>query len=336
FTHFGNRYRKSCPIIGKRLLECNDIMQFDRLLAELFLFVYLYKIHNANVKVLEQSNKSRTPDFSIQFNSRELLLELFTPTDFYSFQLFKRKITQILKYLRIDIGYDLKVYSIADSSFYANEFPEFIKIIPWFYDFEKRISSWLVMASKNDEMIIDSPISSLKIKVIINNLFHDRVRQIIWSHSTQSTDTISFFRINDPEQFSLTEWGIKIKDKLNCQQAGPQDPRNIRLFLLNLSNSDTNDLSFLNVQKYKDNISKDIKFLAADILPFPPYDIVLPCAIGFECGFSIPVKLSQDKAIIVDEIINFLGFNLPVKEKPSATEEDTKKLISELFELNDH
>ena len=138
-------------------------------------------------------------------------------------------------------------------------------------------------------------------------------RSIIWGGATYSTDLRRYFEINDPTKFSNTNLGTNIFDKLSKQQAGSSEDNIIRVLILNFALADTPDLCFFNNKKHYLNIEKDILYLASTIKPYPPYDVVIPCELSFECGFTSPIVLATNITSHFSKYLSSLGFNNPIK-----------------------
>jgi len=157
-------------------------------------------------------------------------------------------------------------------------------------------------AKSGDSKKIHGPTSSLSLLIEFKEITNSpEIRSIFWGQATYSSDTRLYFEISEPEKFSITDMGYKIKDKLSKQQAGISNPGIIRILMLNLAMTDTTDLLFFNETKYHSRFEKDILYLASDIEPYPPYDLVMPCELRPEAGFIKPVNLSTyDDNFIAD------------------------------------
>ena len=170
----------------------------------------------------------------------------------------------------------------------------------------------------------------------LNNLSQDPLdRSIIYRESTRSTDTKLFFEIDNPEYFAKSQFGIKIKDKLQKQQAGIKKDGIIRVLAINFSLCDTSNIDFFNSERYYRNLKNDINLLVSDIIPYPPYDLVLPCELGFDCGFIKPVNLSDFDNSKIDELIATIHLNNPIKEIPTATVSEVNKIVDAMQEIDD-
>lgn len=317
--------------IGEQLLSCNDILGFDRLLAELNIFIYLYKKIGKKIKPIRRKEGKQTADFSITYDDIECIAEIYTPMDYFGYQSFSTLLTSCIKNTSVSIGFDLTINSNTENLFFTREFPSFRDVYNWISGFQNDFSEWIMGAEDGEKHEFKSPIESLSLIIQLNSIETDPdARSISWSEGTRSTDTICFFRIKDPDQFSKTQWGIKIKDKMSKSQAGQPKDKKLRILFVNMSRSDTTDLSFICDDNYYNNFSKHIEYLAKDIVPNPPYDLIFLCQLGFECGFSKPVKLSGHSDDLINDFISKNYLNIPVKKIPTATKEETKEFFKQL------
>ena len=291
--------------IGETLLTCNDIMSFPRILAELDLFIHLYKKMGSNVKPIRRVQNQKSPDISVKYNDFEVLIEVYSPMDFYGYQAFSKLVTQSIKNLSLPFGFDIFINSKSKNRYYVYDFPDFKQVYKWIDTFQKQVTIWLEIAKIGEIFKINTPAPSVEIIIKFEKKeINPEVRTVSFGEPTRSTDTKLYFEISDPTRFAKTEWGNKIKDKLQKQQAGEQRGKVIRILAINFSFSDTSDISFFNLEKYHKNLTNDIKYLASNIEPYPPYDIVLPCELGFECGFVKPVNLSKCNDSFINEFLS--------------------------------
>ncbi|MBU0713277.1 hypothetical protein KJ762_13150 [bacterium] len=344
-THY-NRIRKTLEEIdiygsqsgeiGESILVCNDQFVLSRLLAELSLFIHFYNKLRSNVTSIRRINNQKSPDIAVKLDDFEYLIEVFTPMDYYGYQVFSGLLISCLKNLDIDIGFILSIDSKAQNLGYTSDFPLFREIYDWIEKFRDNFFKWIKTAKKGDIYNIDSPSVSLKLKVQVESIEENaEIRSISWGQATRSTDTICFFRIDDPAKFSITQWGVKIKGKLQKQQAGEPRDKVLRILAINFSSADTDDLVWLNEQKYHDNFCKNMKYLARDITPYPPFDVVLPCKLGFECGFARPINLSTLRSSFIKKLLSAISLDEPIKAIPVASKEESESFFNSIIDLKD-
>jgi hypothetical protein len=310
-----DKYGSQSGEIGELILVCNDNLGFSRLLAELSLFIHLHDKLRSNVTTIRRVQKQKSPDLSVKFDDNEYLIEVYSPMDYYGYQTFSRLLTSCIKNLVIDTGFNISIVSDAQRSGYTYDFPQFRDVYDWLDQFGKNFIKWLKAAKVGDAYNADSPAGSVKLKIQVKSMEENpEIRSISWIEATRSTDTILYFRIDDPANFAETQWGIKIKDKLQQQQAGEPRDKVMRILAINFALAETSDLSFLNDLEYHSNFDKYIKFLASDINPYPPYDVVLPCELRFECGFAKPINLSSLSYNSIENSLSKICMNTPIKE----------------------
>ena len=340
-THYPNimktleqidNYGNQSEEIGEQILACNDNFVLSGLLAELSLFIYLYDNLKSKVNPIRRIQNQKSPDISVRFDTYEYLIEVYSPADYYGYQVFSRLLTSCLKNLPIDVGFKVSVDSEARNFGYTYDFPQFREVYDWLNQFREKFLKWMKSAKGGDTYYSDSPAGSLKLKIIVKSIEESPdIRCISWGQATRSTDTILYFRIDDPAKFAQTEWGNKIKEKLEKQQAGEPREKNIRILAINFVLADTSDLSFLNDSEYHANFEKNIKHLASGIKPYPPYDVVLPCELSFECGFAKPINLSSNSDKFIEDALAKIYLNIPIKKIKEAPEEQVKALWASIL-----
>lgn len=327
-----DKYGKQSGEIGESILLCNDTLVLPRLLAELSLFIHLYNKLESNVNAIRRVKHQKSPDISVKFDDYEYFIEVYSPMDYYGYQVFSRLLTSCLKNLPIDIGFKIFIDSETENFGYTYDFPQFRDIYNWLERFRNSFLKWIKTAKVGDTYITNSPATSVKLKIRVNSIEENpEIRSISFGQATRSTDTILYFRIDDPAKFAETEWGIKIKDKLQKQQAGEPRDKVIRILAINFNLVEASDLSFLMNSEYQANLDKHIKHLASDIKPYPPYDVVLPCVLSFECGFAKPINLSRYSEKFIDDALAKIYLNIPIKKIQEAPEEQVKALWASIL-----
>lgn len=327
-----DKYGSISEEIGETILTCNDYMVFLRLLKELTLFIHLYEKLGSKVIPIRRIKNQKTPDLLVRINDLEALIEIYSPMDYYGYQIFSRSLTRCVKNLPIDIGFIISIDSESKNRVYTFDFPEFREVYDWFDQFKEKLIKWLNIAKIGDSLEVDSPAVSAKLKIYLISIEDDSgIRRIKWGEAARSTDTRHYFEINDPTKFAKTEWGIKIKEKLKIQQAGEPREKVIRILAINFTFADTLDICFFNESKYYSNLKEDIKYLASNIKPYPPYDIVLPCKLGFECGFVKPINLSKLSNSFIKKLLSTIYLDTPIKEIPVVSEEEARAIWNSII-----
>ena len=68
----------------------------------------------------------------------------------------------------------------------------------------------------------------------MNKIYKDKnVRSVVPNETTRSNDTKSYFEKDDPKCFAKTQWGVKLKDKLQRMQAGEKRDSLLRILAIN-------------------------------------------------------------------------------------------------------
>ena len=322
--------------ITDKLFQCNDPMNFSRLLAELYLFNYLYRRVGNCVESNIEDSDGTTHDINVTLNGLHIRIEVYSPTESYSYQLFLNRVQSLLKNINTDFGFDLKIESESNTVDYVYKFPPFRIILKWLEKFEAEFIAWFESAGENHTKSFNSPLDGYVLNISINRKDDDvENRLIIWGGATYSTDLKLYFEINDPTRLSKTNLGKNISEKLSKQQAGGSEENIVRILIINFALADSTDLSFLNNKKIRVNIENDLKLLASNIQPFPPYDIVIPSDLGLDCGFSEPIIFDNNRYNDFSSHYNSLGFDNPIKEIPRATEEEVQEMIEAMMNVTD-
>ncbi len=328
-----NEYGPISEEIGESLLICNDCFVFERLLAELFLFAHLYAHNGPSVIPIRRIKNTKSPDFLVKLDELELLIELYSPIDFYGYQLFERLLSTTIKNLDIELGFKLKIELTAADTGYAYDFPEFRRIYSWINEFQAKFICFLGNDRNGKQFEFHTPAESVKLNIEVVSVNDDRdVRQLCFSLGTKSTDTIQYFRLENSAQFATTQWGWKINDKLSQRQAGPPSDNNIRILAINLALADTTDLKFLNNPKIQRNYTNHIAYLSSDIQPNPSYDIVILCKTSVRCGFAKPVLLSKGDSSRIQGLLDRIGLTERIMTIPRASKEETERTMKEMIE----
>jgi len=120
-----NLYGEFCGEICEKIVSCNDTLNFSRYLAEFWLFIYLFDINKSNVFPVQSDNNQKNPDIKVQIDNFEILLEIYSPMDYYGFQVFSRLLSSKLKNLSSPKGFRVEINSRAEHLYYTHDFPEF-------------------------------------------------------------------------------------------------------------------------------------------------------------------------------------------------------------------
>jgi len=322
-----NEYGDKSGEIWEKLKTCNDSINLSRILAELYLFIHLYIKINDLVSPLSSTENGKTADLIVKINKLDVIIEVYTPMDFYGYQYFERYLQSTIKYLPIDIGFLINISQKADHLFYTYDFPTYKEIDKWLIQFQHNLIGWLKDANIGDSIEIAGPNDVVLLDIILKDINKDPlVRMVTGGGATRSTDTRLFFEHKDPRTIANTEWGVKIGDKLGRQQAGGPCKRVIRILAINFMLADTSDTNFLCEPMYFAAIEGTVKLLASKISPYPPYDVVVPCDLDFECGFTKPIILSEHSEKFIMNLFAQIDLDAPIPSIPIASKEETGAL----------
>lgn len=109
FLEFIDKSIEVSGVIGKKLIKTKHPFELEQAAAELETYMHLYEHFGGAVKAVESAGDPVSPDIEVQFDQWKLKIEIYTPVNFMGFQLFKRYVPMVLKYLDVSCGYDLKI-----------------------------------------------------------------------------------------------------------------------------------------------------------------------------------------------------------------------------------
>ena len=332
---FIDEWLASSKIIGKKLLETKHPLDLKRVLAELFLFAHLSDRIMTPVNPPGLKNSNKHPDLEIQFNDLLVRIEVYTPVDFFGFQLLLTYIQQALKYLEIAREYHLAVeieplpkqqdYDQEDL-FYPYTVPNESEVHTWLHKFRKMAYRWL--SQRNPEQEITVPGPGEKINVVIKLLEfnnNEKNRCVKLSPATRSTDTRLFFEIGRPEDTARSQWGHKIKEKIEAHQCGDQLPNTLRILVINFALADTGWPHFISDRRFAVRFNETIKLLVEGEKPF---DIVLPARLHFDCCFGHPTWITESTTQ-AEEFLQVAELNKLCQPRPDKTLDDIKEFFAD-------
>jgi hypothetical protein len=318
--------------ICSRVFTQTETFQFNQALAEIFLFSYLRgRLGNtvSSVPTTPQPN----PDISIAWG-QEVLVEVFSPVDFMSSQLFERLLATTLMYLDINLGSLLNVRVVtggeewsSEDSLYTCRMPHHSVIEPWRAAFAEDVLDWLVNAEEGYAKVFAGPGDVVRIEIDVDELFEDsRIRMIPEILPGKSTDTCVYFERLTPEQTVRSTWGRRIEKKLTERQCGPPDPGNLRLLVLNFALCDAGRKDFICGQRFRRNFQETVRLIVGD--SEPPYDAVIPAQIRIECGFGEAVLIDESRRQEVEQLIKEAGLDTPVAPTPEFDHDDYLEMLA--------
>ena len=335
FLGFIDKWLDVSGPIGRKLLEAKHPFQLEQAAAELETFVHLYERFGTAVQAAESTGNSRVPDLEVRFDAWRVRVEVYTPVDFMGFQLFKRYVPMVLKYLDVSCGYCLKVttqplqqtpgYDQA-MLYYPYSIPEEKETYQWLAKFSERARQWMSNRSPTQALRMPSPGGKVEIVVEIVKLdSNPDSRQICFIGATQSTDTGLFFEVGTAEDTAKSQWGKKLKDKkLKRQQCGELAEGVLRILLVNFAMADSGWPHFISGEKFGARFREVIGILDGGK---QRYDVVLPTQLGYECYFGRPVWINAHWEATVGNFFAKAGFDDPCVPPPDSTPQEIEELL---------
>ena len=323
-----NRVGGKAGNITAQILKANDGMNLSRQLSELYLFTYLESHLNGRVRAIEPINTGVTPDIVVGLPEFEAAIEVSSPSDLYGFQVFDRYLSPIVKYLDVPFGFAINVNVDADDFYHPLSFPEYKEVYDWLGELASKLASWLVRAAVGDTLTIAGPHDLVRVSFKLDRIHKDpNVRSVSTGGATRSTDTSLYFERSEPEILSQSLWIPKIREKLAKQQAGISATGRLRILALNFTLTETADFSFLKEPTTLRNLHQIILIAAEGITPCPPYDVVVPCVLGFDCSFAQPAILTPDGRDTVLDRLAQLKMNKPIADVPIVSTDEAENLL---------
>jgi hypothetical protein len=311
-----------------QILKANDGMNLSRFLGELYLFSYLESCFNGTVKVVEPIGTGVSPDIIVALTDFEAAIEVFSPSDLFGFQVFDRYLSSIVRYVPVTFGFLINVDVKSDNLYHPLSFPEYKEVYSWLDVLSSNLAAWLRKASVGETMRLAGPRNLLQVSLTLERRDDDpNLRTVLIGGATRSTDTSLYFERSEHEILSKSPWIPKIREKLAKQQAGLSDAGRLRILALNFTLTDTADFSFLKEATTLRNLHYIVHIAAQGITPYPPYDVVLPCVLGFDCGFAQPAILTPDRRDTDLDRLARLRMSKPIMDVPTVSTDEAENLL---------
>ena len=302
---------------ARQVLQQKDPFQFDQALSELHLFVHLSGLLPGTVQSSDAGPATRQHDLSVDWEGVAVCIEVYSPIDFFGFQLLDSYLSRILKYVEVDVGFTCDVHvRLADTSnrFYANNFGTESEMRSWLGSLAGQVGRWItggVNASNSRSFAGASDDWHLEISI---REIHEnpRERLITFGTPTRSSDTRLFFEIKSPDVAERSEWGKKLRAKLAKRQCGDAQQDKLRLLIVDFSHADTGWPDFICWPDIALRMEEIVRALVQDIGGELPYEIVLPAQIGFDCGFGPAIGLANGFGRDWERFSSEAGLDQPV------------------------
>lgn len=320
---------------GLRLLQSKDPTEFSGILAELFLFVHFKDQSSCEISPINGLANIRHADFEGTIGEDQCIIEVYSPIDFYGYQLYLRYSMLAIKYASVDAGFWLEIKESANSTSLTYDFPNQQVLKAWTETFSQSFIDWIQNAENDASITIPGPNNLITIQITLKRkLYCPDDRSIYIGRFTISTDTKLFFERDWPNLYR-SQWGNKLRDKMEKQQAGSPTAGTIRILMINFSMAESSDLSWLMDLRYHNNLKHLIESLSSTITPNPPYDLVVPCVLGRLCGFGHTINLGEVPDDIVQKICRDLSLTNEILEAPAESEVDMQQFEQMLLSSND-
>ena len=300
-----NKYLPSSGIIGKRVVQQTDPTQFEQALRELFLLIHLQNVPEAQAcPILAQSKHY---DIDLTIGELRACIEVYNPIDFFGFQLVKRLVSPIFKYLDIDKGFeiDLQLKTSKDmDGFYAYEVGDEKSVRRWLTCLQSEVAKWITDTHAGHQRQFAGPTERVWLLATLREVYNNvEKRDIRFVLPSQSTDSKLFFEIGTAKDTAESEWGRKLLYKLEKRQCGKPDLDYLRLLVVDFSLVDTGFPDFICQPKIAKRLSQTMELLINKIEPPIPYDAVLPARLSRKCCFGKVIALDYRRTEEIERLV---------------------------------
>jgi len=335
FLEFIDKWLDVSGPIGRKVLKVKHPFQLEQAAAELETFVHLYERLGTAVQAVESAGNSVSPDVEVRFDACTIRVEVYTPVDLMGFQLFKRYVPMVLKYLDVSCGYrlDVKIQPVQEvpgydqaTLYYPYTIPEENETHKWLAEFAEGARQWLSKESPKQALRMPGPGGKVDIVVKIAKLDDDPGnRQICSIWATRSTDTKLFFEVGTAQDTAESPWGRNLKNKLRRQQCGEPVEGVLRMLVVNFAMADSGWPHFISGEKFGMRFREVIVGLDGGK---QHYDVVLPAQLGYECCFGQPIWINARWEVKVGDFIAEGGLDRACIPPPDSTPKEIEELLS--------
>ena len=335
FLEFIDKWLDVSGPIGRKVLKVKHPFQLEQAAAELKTFVHLYERLGAAVQAVESPRDSVSPDVEVRFNAWTVRVEVYTPVDLIGFQLFKRYVPMVLKYLDVSCGYhlDVKTQPVHDmpgydyaTVYYPYTIPKENETHKWLAEFEEQAHQWLSKESPEQVFQMPGPGGKIDIVVKIAKLDDDPGnRQIKFIGATHSTDTKLFFEVGTVQDTAISQWGCKLKNKLRKEQCGEPSEGVLRMLVVNFAMADSGWPHFISGEKFGMRFREVIGRLNDGR---HHYDVVLPAQLGYPCCFGQPIWINAYWEMNGGDFIAKAGLDRKCVPLPDSTPREIEDMLS--------
>ena len=335
FLEFINKWLDISGPIGGKVLKIKHPFQLEQAAAELEMFVHLYERLGTAVEAVESAGDSVFPDVEVRFDAWTVSVEVYTPVDLMGFQLFKRYVPMVLKYLAVSCGYhlDVKIQPVREvlgydqaTYYYPYTIPEENETHKWLAEFAERARQWLSKESPKQTLCMAGPGGKVDIVVKITKLDGDPGnRQIRSIGATHSTDTKLLFEVGTAQDTAVSPWGRNLKNKVRKQQCGEPAEGVLRMLVVNFAMADSGWPHFISGEKFGMRFRDVIGGLDSGK---QHYDLVLPAQLGYECCFGQPIWINPYWEMKGSDFIAEAGLDRACVPPPDSTPKEIEDMLS--------
>ena len=320
--------------IGKRVLEQTDLLHFHRALSEFDLLAHLQDAAGVeNAQPASAPPGTKHGDIDLTVGSAQVRVEIYCPAEFFGYQLVRRYLSMMFKYLEVDVGFEVTLHlenrHLEEPPFFNYDIKE-NDARTWLAALSTEVGQWITNAQAGEQRLFQDPTESLLLSVKIDVLHSDPACRLVAHHtSMQSYDTKLFFdEMGTPESTAQGQWGRKLLYKLQKRQCGEApSPESLRLLVVDFSLADTGWPDFICYPNTAKRLAATLDLLVDEAGPPLPYDAVLPAQLSRECGFGKIISLDKRRTEEIERVVQAASFNRPCKPHNAG---DQKKHMEEM------
>ena len=301
--------------IGDRVVKAKDTFQLNQALVELFLFAQLASEFGVQVHAAQGRPDQSVPDIEVTFDGRGICIEVFSALDFMGFQLLNTHVTRILKYLDISLGYVIEA-ALRPAREHDSSYPYLVEdentVRDWLREFAADTKAWLEQQRPPKRKVINGPRGKWRIDLWLREWHDDRrVRMVVSSTGTYSTDTRLFFECGTVNDTARSQWGKKLTSKLAKRQCGDPAPDKLRMLVVDFSQASTGWPDFICWPDIAERMRATVLMVAEEIGAPLPYDVVVPAQLWIECCFGPVIVLDRDREAQVRAFVRAAELDRP-------------------------
>ncbi len=311
--------------IGQRVLEQTDLLPFHRALSAFDLLAHLH-----DAPGIERAHPASAPtgskeyDIDLTTSASQIRIEVYCPDEFFGFQLVRRRLTMMFKYLEVDTGFEITLrpesvrqYEKKDEDdydhlFFGDATHEHL-VRDWLATLSAEATAWIPHAQAGEQRLFQDATASLRLHITVDALHPDPAHRIVAHHASMRTsETRLFFdHFGTPESTAQSLWGRNLLRTLQKRRGGAPASDYLRLLVVDFSLADTGWPEFICWPNPAKRLVATLNLLVAEAGPPLPYDAVLPAQLGLECGFGKVISLNHWRALEIKRGIKAARLDRP-------------------------